>query len=117
MAREINPVYDFIFSSICTCLAMDTVDIELTIRMVKGIYTYCKDHTMESMVFLPWSKTMIPFPSLRQKIHAYKNDAKQGTMTWNNGAMPQFSALQKPSQNPRKCTSGKIRTRWSRCNH
>ena len=30
---------------------MDTVDVELTVRMVKGIYTYCKDHTMESTVF------------------------------------------------------------------
>ena len=38
-------------------------------------------------------------------------------MTWNNGTTPQFSAPQKPSWNPRKCTSGKIRTRWSRCNH
>ena len=65
MAREINPVCDFIFVSICICLPMDTVDVELTIRRVKGIYTYCKDHTMESMVFLPWSKTVIPFPFLR----------------------------------------------------
>ena len=38
-------------------------------------------------------------------------------MTWNNGIMPQFSAPQKPSRNPRKCTSGKIRNRWSRHNH
>ena len=38
-------------------------------------------------------------------------------MTWNNGKMPQFSALQKPSQNPRKHTSVKIKTRWSRHNH
>ena len=63
MAREINPVYDFIFGSIYMCLTMDTVDIELTIRMVKGIYTYHKDHTVESTVFSPWSKSVIPFPS------------------------------------------------------
>ena len=48
MAREINTVCDFIFGSICTCLPMDMVDIELTIRMVKGIYTYHQDHIMES---------------------------------------------------------------------
>ena len=102
MAREINPVCNFIFSSICPCILIDTVDVELTIRMVKGISTYCKDHTTESTLFLLWSKTLIPFPSLRQKIQAYKNDAKQKTMTWNNGITPQFSAPQKPSQNPRK---------------
>ena len=117
MAREINLVCDFIFGSICTCLPTDMVDIELTIRMVKGIYTYHKDHTAESMIFSPWSKMVIPFPSLRQKIQAYKDDNKQVTMTWDNGIMPQFSAPQKPSQNSRKCASGKIRNRWSRCNH
>ena len=44
MAREISPVCDFIFESIHTSLPMDTIDVELTIRMVKGIYTYRKDH-------------------------------------------------------------------------
>ena len=47
MEREINPVCDFIFGSIHMCLLMDTVDVELTIRLA------------------PWSKTVIPFPSLR----------------------------------------------------
>ena len=51
MAREISPVCDFIFRSIWTGLLMDTVDVELTVRMVKGIYTYRKDHTAKSMVF------------------------------------------------------------------
>ena len=74
MAREINPVCNFIFGSIHMCLPTDTVDMEMTIRMVEGIYTYHKDHTTESTVFFPCSKTMIPFPSLRQKIQAYKND-------------------------------------------
>ena len=62
MVREINPMCDFIFGSIHTCFLTDTVDIELTIRMVKGIYTYHKDHTVESMISSPWSKSV--FPSL-----------------------------------------------------
>ena len=44
MAREIIPVCDFFFGFVCTNLPSDMVDIELTIRMVKGIYTYHKDH-------------------------------------------------------------------------
>ena len=51
MAREISPMCDFIFGSLCTCLPTDTVDVELTVRTIKGIYTYCKDHTVESTVF------------------------------------------------------------------
>ena len=53
MAREIGLVCDFIFGSICTGLLMDTVDVELMFRIVKGIYTYRKDHTAESTVFSP----------------------------------------------------------------
>ena len=32
---------------------MDTVDVELTVRMVKGIYTYRKDHMAKSTVLAP----------------------------------------------------------------
>ena len=76
MAREINPICDFIFGSICMCIPTDLVDIELTIKMVKGIYTYCKDHTAESTIFSTWNKSVIPFPSLRRKFQAYKDDIK-----------------------------------------
>ena len=65
MAREISPACDFIFSSIRTSLPTDMVDVDLTIRTVKGIYMYRKDHTAESTIFTPWSKKVIPFPSFR----------------------------------------------------
>ena len=74
MAREISPVCSFIFGSIWTGLPTDTVDVELTIRMVKGIYTYRKDHIAESMVFSPWRRTVIPFPSLHKKIQVYQDE-------------------------------------------
>ena len=67
MAREISPICGFIFGSIHTGLPTDTVDMELTIQMVKGIYTYRKGHMAESMVFSPQSRTVIPFPSLCKK--------------------------------------------------
>ena len=118
MAREISPVCNFIFGSICTCLLTDMVDVELTIRRVMGIYTYCKDHTVESTIFTLCSKSVIPFPSLRCKTQAFKDDNRQQVMTsWNNSLTVQFSAPPKPSQNLRKHAIGKIRTRWSNCNH
>ena len=76
MAREISPVCDFIFWLIRTSLLTDMVDMDLTVRTVKGIYTYKKDHTMESTVFTLWSKKIIPFPSLIQKTQAFKDDKK-----------------------------------------
>ena len=93
------------------------VDIELTVRMVKGIYTYHKDHTVESMVFSPWSKSVIPFPSLGCKIQAFQDDNSRQTTTWNSGTIPLFSAPPRPHRNPSKHAPGKARTRWSNSNH
>ena len=114
MAREISPICDFIFGSIRTCLPTYKVEVDLTVRTVKGIYTYKKDHTSESTTFTPWSKKVILFPSLRWKIQAFKNDKRQNmTKPWNDGNNVQFSAPPKMLRNLRKHTSGKIRTRWS----
>ena len=96
---------------------MDTVNIDLTIRTVKGIYTYHKEHTMESAIFTPWSKNMIPFPSLRPKIQVFKDKKQNTTMPWNNGSTVQFSAPPKTHRNPRKCAQGIMRTRWSNRNN
>ena len=114
MAREIRPTCDFIFGSIRTISLMDTVDGDLTIWTVKGICTNRKDHTAESMIFTPWSKKVIPFPSLRWKIQAFQDDKRQVmAVPWNDGSEFQFSTPPKTSRNPRKTTTGKIRTRWS----
>ena len=118
MAIKISPLCDFIFGSIRTSLPTDMVDLELIIRTVKGIYTYRKDHTAESKLFTPWSKRVIPFPSLRQKIQAFKDDKRQDmTVPRNNGNPVQFSTPPKMQRNPRKHATGKIRTRWSNRNH
>ena len=106
MAREISLVCDFIFGSIHTGLLTGTVDIELMIRMVNGICMYRKDHMAESMVFSPWSRTVIPFPSLHRKIQAFHDESRQ--------AMVYFSAPPKPKH---KCAIGKTRTRWSNRRH
>ena len=93
------------------CLPTYMVDVELTIRMVKGIHTYYKDHTAESTIFSPWSKSVIPFPSLRSKIQAFKDDnnSKQATTTWGSSMMPQFFTphnLPKAPENMPQAKSG-----------
>ena len=109
MAREISPVSDFIFESIWTGLLTDTVDIELTVRMVKGIYMYRKDHMAKSTVFSPWSRTIIPFPSLQRKIQAYQDEINRCQNGTKGHAASYF-----PTEPQPKCThtSGKTRTRW-----
>ena len=98
MPREISPICNFIFGSIHRGLLTDTVDVELTIRMVKGIYTYKKDHMAKSTVFSPWNRAVIPSPSLCKKIQAFQDENRQMSV-WNKGhAMSYFSAQPQPKQ-------------------
>ena len=114
MTREINLVCNFFFGFMRTNLPTNTVDVELTLRTVQGIYICHKDHTMETTIFTPWSKSVIPFPSLRKKIKAFKEDSKgQMTLTWT----PSDSTPARPLNIPRKCAPGKVRTWWSNHNH
>ena len=114
MAREISPICDFIFGSIWTGLPMDTVDVEFRIRMVKGIYMYRKDYTAEFMVFLPWSRIVIPFLSLCKKIQVYQDKNRQ-VSAWNKEHAAPYSPTQ---PHPKcRCTLGKTRTRWSNQRH
>ena len=81
--------------------------------MIKGIYMYGKDHAVESTIFTLWSKKVIPFPSLRHKIQAFQGDKRhEMTLPWNNSSACKFFAPSKMPRNPRKRTTGKIRTRW-----
>ena len=114
MAREINLVGDLFLGLMHTNLPTDKVDVELTIRMVQRIYIYHKDHTAKSTICTPWSKSVTPFPSLRKKIKAFKEDSRgHSTPAW----MPLVNTQTKPPRNPRKYVSGKVRTRCSNCNH
>ena len=76
MAHKIRPICDLLFGSIKMNLPTDMVDVELTVWMIKGIYTYRKDHTIESTILAPWSKKVTPFPSLRCKIQVYKDNQR-----------------------------------------
>ena len=110
MAKEINPICNFIFRTLHTGLPTDTVDVELTVKTVKGIYMYRKDHMTESTVFSPWSKSIIPFPSLCKKIQAFQDENRMAS-AWNKShAASYFSALPQPKH---RHTSGRTRTRWS----
>ena len=97
MAREIIPICDFIFGSIQTELLTDMVYIELTIRTVKGIYMYRKDHTAESMVFSPWCRTVIPFPSLHRKIQVYQDEINRCQHGTRDMLYPTFLLIPNPN--------------------
>ena len=105
-------LFDFLFGSLRAILTTEMVDVELTVRIFKGIYMHRKEHTVEFMVFIPWSKKVTPFPSLRCKIQAYNdNQGYEKVLQWGNTF--QFSAPSVTQTNTRKRVPGKRRARWS----
>ena len=55
----------------------DTVDMEMTIWMVDGIYTYRRDQTTQMTSYSPWGRQVKPFSSLRKNITDYKEQKKE----------------------------------------
>ena len=101
MACDLKPSCDSLFGYFCCALPEDTIDIELTVRTVKGIHTFWKDHTTQSTTCSPCSRQMKPFPSLCRKIQALKEEKRD-----ENNPFPQFwpNTLEKlsPQKEPDK---------------
>ena len=76
MACELKSSCDFLFGFLKCALPEDTIDVKLTVRTVKGIHTFGKDHTTEYATCSPWSRWMKPFPSFRKKIETFKEEKK-----------------------------------------
>ena len=76
MACELKPSCNYLFRFFWCALPEDTMDIKVTVRMVNGIHTYRRDHTTESATCIPWSRQIKPFPSLRKKIEAFKEEKR-----------------------------------------
>ena len=50
-------------------------------------------------------------------MEAFQDDNSKQMITWNSGMMSQFPTPPRPHRSPSKCTPGKAKTRWSKCNH
>ena len=69
--------HDFDFHYFHCAIPEDTVDVEMTIQMVDGIYTYKRDQATQKMSYSPWGRKVKPFSSLRKKIADYEQERKK----------------------------------------
>ena len=67
MACDLAPTCNFLFGYILCTLLDDTVDIDITVHVLKGIHTFRKDQTIQLSKHSPWGMEVKPFPSLRKK--------------------------------------------------
>ena len=76
MACELKPTCNSLFKFFQCSLPEDTIDIEVTVRMVKGIHMYRKDHITMSATCSPWNSQMKPFSSLMKKTEAFEEERR-----------------------------------------
>ena len=76
MACKLKHTCNFLFSFFQCALPNDTIDIEFTVRIVKGIHPYRKDNTSKQVTCSSCSRQMKPFLSLQKKIEAYEEEKR-----------------------------------------
>ena len=52
-------------------LPIETVDVEVKIKMMGGIHTFRRDWTTQVISWNPWSTRIHPYPSLIRKMNTY----------------------------------------------
>ena len=64
MACELAANCNFLFSFFSCNLPEDTIDVELMVHTLVGIYTFKKDRNTQVIRCSPWGTEVKPFPSL-----------------------------------------------------
>ena len=68
MACDLEPKCNFLYGFFHCALPEDTINVEITVRALKGIHTFRKDHTTQSSRCSLWGSRVWSFPSLLKKM-------------------------------------------------
>ena len=71
MACILKPELNFLHGYFRCLLSIETVDIEVKTKMMRGIHTFRRDQTNQVISCNPWSTRLHPYPSLIRKINMY----------------------------------------------
>ena len=86
--------------------AEDTIDIEITVRTLKGIHTFRKDLAMQSSMCSPWYSQIRPFPSLLRKMEEKRNTANPFSPTGRYPNRPSTSLFSKKTTTTKSSRAG-----------
>ena len=75
---------DLIFGILYCNLQKDTIDVDLKICTLQGIYTYKKDRSSQVSKYSPWGTEVTPFPSLQKKMIEYLRQRQVVTTSYAN---------------------------------
>ena len=71
MACILRPECNFLNRYFRCLLPLETVDVEVKVKMIRGIHTFRRDRMSQIIKCNPWSTKLHPYPSLFQKIKTY----------------------------------------------
>ena len=71
MACILKPECNFLHGCFRCLLPIETVDVEVRVKMMRGIHTFRRDCTTQVISCNPWSPRLHPYPSLIRKMKTY----------------------------------------------
>ena len=71
MACMLHPECNFLHRHFRCKLPVETVDVEVKVKMMQGIYTFRRDRTSQVIKCNPWSTSLHPYSSLIWKMKTY----------------------------------------------
>ena len=71
MGCILKPECNFLNRYFRCLLPLETVDVEVKIKMMRGIHTFRRDRTTQVIKCNPWITRLCPYPSLIQKMKTY----------------------------------------------
>ena len=122
MAYDLAPQCNFLYRFLQCKLPENTIDVEIMVRMMKGIHTFKKDCYNQTSSSSRWGLQVHPFPSLEKKMVIYleerRNIADPLCLTCNcpnRHTRSPFSEAQTPKKKKRKKT-GEAKKRCRKVN-
>ena len=92
MACMLVPQCNFVHRYFRCLLPEETIDAAVTIKTMKGIHTFRRDHTTQIISCKPWSPRLCPYPSLVRRMQTYlvlkSQDASQPCSSSNQAVRP-----------------------------
>ena len=74
MACNLNPQCNFLYGFLRCNLPEDTIDMEVTVRTLKGINNFRRDHATQSSTWSLWGSLVKPFRPLVTNMEAYMEE-------------------------------------------
>ena len=71
MACILKPECNFLHRYFRCLLPLETVDVEVKVKMMKGTHMFRRDRTTQVISCNPWSARLCPYPSLIRKMRTY----------------------------------------------